>query len=301
MKAIMSKIFISLALVASATHATAGTLTIGRVSNEPERIYRQLKPVLDYMVRNLGDVGITEGAVVVAKDHNEMVKNLKQGKVDWVQKGVFEALIYSREAGVDIALRSWREGVPSYHSVMIARKDGPVGSMKDLVGRKIAFQDKGSTSAFFVPSALMKKAGFELVELASPRDKVPTGKIGYVFAGKELTITTWVHRELADAGAYHNQNWSNPTDNPEAMKQDLKMIYQGKPMPRMIEMLRKDLDPRIKAKIITILLHAHEDPTAAAALKAYGPETAKFDELKGKAREELLEAMSLVKYMGPIE
>ena len=147
----------------------------------------------------------------------------------------------------------------------------------------------------------MKKAGFELVELASPRDKVPTGKIGYVFAGKELTITTWVHRELADAGAYHNQNWSNPTDNPEAMKQDLKMIYQGKPMPRMIEMLRKDLDPRIKAKIITILLHAHEDPTAAAALKAYGPETAKFDELKGKAREELLEAMSLVKYMGPIE
>jgi phosphonate transport system substrate-binding protein len=301
MKAIMSKIFISLALVASATHATAGTLTIGRVSNEPEKSYRQLKPVLDYMVRNLGDVGITEGAVVVAKDHNEMVKNLKQGKVDWVQKGVFEALIYSREAGVDIALRSWREGVPSYHSVMIARKDGPVGSMKDLVGRKIAFQDKGSTSAFFVPSALMKKAGFELVELASPRDKVPTGKIGYVFAGKELTITTWVHRELADAGAYHNQNWSNPTDNPEAMKQDLKMIYQGKSMPRMIEMLRKDLDPRIKAKIITILLHAHEDPTAAAALKAYGPETAKFDELKGKAREELLEAMSLVKYMRPIE
>lgn len=297
----MSKIFFSLALVGSATHATGGTLTIGRVSNEPEKSYKQLKPMLDYMVRNLGDVGITDGAVVIAKDHNEMVRHLKQGKVDWVQKGVFEALIYSKEAGVDIALRSWREGVPSYYSVIIARKDGPVGSLKDLVGRKIAFQDRGSTSAFFVPSALLRKAGFELVELSSPREKVPAGKIGYVFAGKELTITTWVHRELADAGAYHNQNWSKPTDNPEAMKKDLKIIYQGKPMPRMIEMLRKDLDPQVKAKIITILLRAHEDPAAAAALKAYGPETVKFDELKGKAREELLEAMSLVKYMGPME
>jgi len=297
----MSNIFFSLALVGSAAHATAGTLTIGRVSNEPEKIYRQLKPMLDYMVHNLGDVGITDGAVVIAKDHNEMVRHLKQGKIDWVQKGVFEALIYSKEAGAEIALRSWREGVPNYYSVMIVRKDGPVGSLKDLVGRKIAFQDRGSTSAFFVPSAQLRKAGFELVELASPREKVPTGKIGYVFAGKELTITTWVHRQLADAGAYHNQNWSNPTDNPEAMKQDLKIIYQGKPMPRMIEMLRKDLDPQVKAKVINVLLHAHEDPAAVAALKAYGPETAKFDELKGKAREELLEAMSLVKYMGPID
>ena len=301
MKAIMSKICFSLALVGSVTYATAGTLTIGRVSNEPEKIYQQLKPMLDYMVRNLSDVGITEGAVVIAKDHNEMVRHLKQGKIDWVQKGVFEALIYTKEAGAEIALRSWREGVPNYYSVMIARKDGPVGSLKDLVGRKIAFQDRGSTSAFFVPSAILKKAGYELVELASPRDKVPTGKIGYVFAGKELTITTWVHRQLADAGAYHNQNWSKPTDNPEAMKQDLKIIYQGKPMPRMIEMLRKDLDPQVKAKIINVLLHAHEDPAAAAALKGYGPETVKFDELKGKAREELLEAMSLVKYMGPID
>jgi phosphonate transport system substrate-binding protein len=293
--------FIALVLVVGAAPATGGTLTIGRVSNEPEKSYRQLKPMVDYMVHNLADVGISDGTVVVAKDQDDMVRLLKQGKVDWVQKGVFEALIYTREAGADIVLRSWREGVPSYYSVMIARKDGPVGSLKDLVGKKLAFQDRGSTSAFFVPSALLRKAGFALVELASPRDNVPAGKIVYVFAGKELTITTWVHRQLTDAGAYHNQNWGSPADNPEGMKRDLKIINQGKPMPRMIEMLRKDLDPRVKAKIIAILLRAHEDPNAAAALKAYGPETAKFDEFKGKVRDELLEAMSLVKYMGPME
>lgn len=282
-------------------HAIAATLTIGRVSNEPEKTHRQLKPILDYVVGKLQDVGITDGSILIAKDQNEMVKYLKEGKVDWVQKGVFDSLIYSREAGTEIALRSWREGVPNYYTVIFARKDSAIGSLKDLVGKKIAFQDRDSTSAFFIPAAILRKSGYELVELESPREKSPAGKIGYVFAGKELTITTWVHRELADAGAYHNQNWSKPSDNPEVMKKDLKIIYQGKPMPRMIEMLRKDLDPRIKAKIKTVLLHAHEDPAAADALKAYGPETVKFDEFKGKAKDELLEAMSLEKYMKPME
>jgi len=300
-KALASRIVFILALLGIAATTNAATLTIGRVSNEPEKIHRQLKPMLDYMVNKLQDVGITDGAIRIAKDHEEMVTYLKQGKVDWVQKGVFEALIYSRDAGAEIALRSWREGVPNYYSVIFARKDGSVRSLADLVGRKIAFQDKGSTSAFFVPSAVLRKAGFELTELVTPREKPPVGKIGYVFAGKELTITTWVHRELADAGAYHNQNWSKPTDNPEKMKKDLTIIYQGKPMPRMIELLRKDLDPQIKARIKSILLRAHEDPAAVEALKAYGPETAKFDEFKGKIKEELTEAMSLAKYMSHIE
>jgi len=72
-------------------------------------------------------------------------------------------------------------------------------------------------------------------------------------------------------------------------------------MPRMIEMLRVSLDPKIKAKIKEVLLHAHEDPAAQEALRAYGPETAKFDEFKGKTKEELEEAMSLEKYMNRVE
>ena len=72
-------------------------------------------------------------------------------------------------------------------------------------------------------------------------------------------------------------------------------------MPRMIEMLRGNLDPKIKAKIKEVLLHAHEDPAAQEALRAYGPETAKFDEFRGSTKEELVEAMSLAKYMGKLE
>ncbi len=277
-------------------NADARTLVLGRVSSDPLKVYKQLKPMVDYVAGRMGDLGITGGNVLVAKDHKEMLQHLKENKIDWAQKGVFEAVSYSRDAGAELALRSWREGVPNYYTVIFSRKDGPVDSLADLVGRKLAFEDPGSTSAYFVPSAILKRSGYRLLELASPREKTPAGTIGYAFAGDELSITAWVHRGLADAGAYHNQNWDKPSDNPEAMKKDLKIIYRGKPMPRMIEVLRGNLDANIKLRIKEILLRAHDDPAAKEALQSYGPRTAKFDEFLGEAKKELDEAIELERY-----
>ncbi|MDH3444264.1 MAG: phosphate/phosphite/phosphonate ABC transporter substrate-binding protein [Deltaproteobacteria bacterium] len=273
--------------------ADAKSLVLGRVSSDPLKVYKQLTPMVDYVASRMTDLGITDGTVLVAKDHRSMLDLLREKKVDWVQKGVFEAVSYKREAGAELALRSWRQGVPSYTAVIFSRKDGPVNSIADLVGKKLAFEDPGSTSAFFVPSAILMRAGYQLRELGSPRDKTPMGVIGYAFAGDELSISTWVHRGLADAGAYHNQNWDNPGDNPESMKKDFRIIYQGKPMPRMIESFRGDLDPKLKHRIKEILLRAHEDPAAKQALQSYGPDTKRFDEFVGEAKKELDEAIEL--------
>ena len=280
-------------------NADAKSLVLGRVSSDPLKVYKQLKPMVDYVAGHMADLGITGGSVLVAKDHKEMLQYLRENKVDWVQKGVFEAVSYHREVGAELTLRSWREGVPNYYTVIFTRKDAPINTLADLVGRKLAFEDPGSTSAFFVPSAILKRAGYQLRELATPREKPPANTIGYAFAGDELSITTWVHRGLADAGAYHNQNWDKPADNPDAMKKDLKVIYKGKPMPRMIEVLRGNLDAKIKLRLKEILLRAHDDPGAKDALQSYGPHTAKFDEFLGEAKRELDEALELERYFNP--
>jgi hypothetical protein len=54
----------------------------------------------------------------------------------------------------------------------------------------------------------------------------------------------------------------------------------------------------VKARMKEILLRAHEDSAAIDALQAYGPSTAKFDELVGQAKKELDEAMDLNRYFG---
>jgi phosphonate transport system substrate-binding protein len=285
-----------LAWLALMGSARAKSLVIGRVASDSKQTHRHLKPIVDYVAGHLKELGITEGSVLMAKNHEEMFRYLKEGKVDWVQKSVFEALMYLRGAGAEIALRSWRQGAPSYHTIIFARNDGAVSSLKDLVGKRIAFEDPGSTSAYFVPVAILRRAKFKLVELSSPKEKTPEGSIGYIFAGDELSITAWVHRGLTDAGAYHDQNWSSSKDNPDSMRKDLKALYIGKPMPRMIELLRGTLEPRMKTRIKNVLLRAHEDPAAAKALLAYGPATKKFDEFIGQAKRELEEATELNRF-----
>jgi len=287
-----------IALWSSLARADEKTLVIGRVSDDPNKTYRQLKPMVDYVVSHLHDLGFTNSSVIIAKNPAEMISLLKQGKIDWVQKGVFQALMYEQQAGMQIMLRSWREGVPDYYSLIFTRTDSGINSIMNLKGKKIAFQDAGSTSSFFTPAAMLMKAGLDLVELESPRQKVPPDKLGYAFAGDEISITTWVHRGMTDSGAYHNQDWDNPTHNPESMKKDLKIIYQSEKLPRMLELIRKDLDPAVKQRIKDILLKANEDPAAKDALFHYGPQTAKFDELTGSAKAELEEGTRLFKYIG---
>ena len=304
-RSFMKKFYIGLILVLGTTllgssiaGALEDTLVIGRVSDNPEKTYKELKPIADYMVSHLHDLGITKSSVIIAKNAKEMIKLLKEGKIDWVQKGVFQAILYEQQAGMEITLRSWREGVPDYYTVIFTRNDSGINSLSNLKGKKIAFQDSGSTSSFFTPAAALRKAGLDLVELSSPKEKIPADKVGYAFAGDEISISTWVHRGLTDAGAYHNQDWDNPTHNPAPMKKDLKIIYRSEKLPRMIELVRKDLDPAVKERIKETLLKAHEDPAAKDALLHYGPRTAKFDEFKGSAQAELETGMQFFKYIG---
>ena len=278
--------------------AESRTLVIGRVSNNPAKNYAELKPLVDYVAAHMKDLGVTEGAVLLAKNKEEMTKLFLEGKVDWATKGIFQALYYVQASNAEMLLRSWREGVPSYYTVIFARKDHGIRSLNDLKGKKIAFQDRGSTSAYFVPLAMFKQAGFELTELDSPRSKVPPGQVGFAFAREELNIATWVHQRIADAGAFHNQDWDNPEHNPEAMKQDMTIIQKSKPLPRMIEVVRKDLEPNIKMRLKEILLKVHEDPKAKQALKSYSS-TTKFDDIEGEANAGVEEARRMMKFIGP--
>ena len=278
--------------------AEGRTLVIGRVSNNPAKNYAELKPLVEYVAAQMKDLGVTDGAVLLAKNKEEMTKLFSEGKVDWATKGIFQALYYVQASHAEILLRSWREGVPSYYTVIFARKDNGIRSLNDLKGKKIAFQDRGSTSAYFVPLAMLKRAGFELAELNSPKNKVPPGHIGFAFAREELNIATWVHQKITDAGAFHNQDWENSEHNPEGMRQDMTIIQKSKPLPRMIEVVRKDLEPDIRKRLKEILLKVHEDPKAKEALKSYSA-TTKFDEIEGEAKAGVEEARGMMKYIGP--
>ena len=260
------------------------TIVVARVSNNPKKHFKHLKSIADYLAANLTEFGVKKGKVVFAKDNVQMIRYIKQGKVDVITETAFSATVFNEQAGAEILLRRWKKGVAEYSSLIFSRKDGGIDSFEDLHGKVIAFQDRGSTSSFFIPASILIRDGHKLYELDSPREQPPQDKVGFVFADKEINISAWVHKGIVAAGAFSNIDWNNEKDMPAEFRDDLVITYESVPFPRGIELVRPDLHPIIKSRIKEILMTAHESEAGKQALAAY-QKTKKYDELDEKAVE----------------
>ena len=284
----------SLVAADDAADIEARTLVIGKVSANPKKHYHYLRPMADYMVSKMTDLGYTQSKVLMAKDNRQMVRYLRRGKVDWVTETPFSAMILKEKAGAELLLRKWKKGVAEYHSLFFTRRDSGIRTLADLKGKTIAFEDPGSTTAFYIPANILIKQGLKLVELESPRETPPKDAVGYVFARAEINIATWVHKGIVDVGAYSNLDWHKEDHTPTVFRDDFTIIQRSKNFPRAIELVRKDLPQVVKQRLKKILLHVHEDPAAASVLRAY-QKTKKFDELNADSLAALQETRSIMK------
>ena len=261
------------ALAAMAPPAAAAddphVLVLGRISDDPKAHYRQLKPLLDYLVPRMADVGIREGRILMARDEQQMASYLRRGRVDWVTETAAAGVLLHDRAGAEPLVLTERDGVREYHTVFFARDDSGLETLDDLAGRSIAFQRRNSTSAYFAPAAALLDAGHVLEILLSPTDHPQPPAVGYLFARSELNIATWVHKRLVDAGAMSNLDWDNPLRTPPTFRADLRVLGRTESFPRALELVRADLDPAVKARLRELLLQAPSDPDAREAMLGF--------------------------------
>ena len=254
---------------AQARDERSHVLVIGRISDDPAAHYAQLKALLDYVVPRMGDVGIREGRILMARDAQQMASYLRRGRVDWVTETPGTALQLQDRAGATCMLLAERNGVQAYRSVFFVRKDSPVRSLGDLRGRTLALQRIASTSAYLVPAAELLGNGMRLEVLASHDDVPSPDTVGYLLARSELNIASWVHKGLADAGALSDLDWNNPNRVPAAFRRDFRIIHETAPYPRALELARGTLDPKVEARLREVLLQASDDPQARPALREF--------------------------------
>lgn len=259
----------SLLLCGPVAAAEPGVLVLGRISDDPAAHYDQLKPLLDYVVPRMHDVGIREGRVLMARDTRQMESYMRRGRVDWVTETSASAMLLETRAGARSLLLTERGGVGAYHTVFIARRDSGISSLADLRGRSVAFQNANSASAYFVPAMTLMEQGLPMEILLSPFDRPAEGSVGYLFARSEFNISTWVHKGLVDAGAFSNLDWESMQRMPDSYRQDVVAFHVTDDYPRALEMVRGDLSPEVAERLREVLADAANDPAASEALQRF--------------------------------
>lgn len=258
--------------------ASAKTLYIGKISDEPGKDTRALKPMVEHVAAQMADLGITGSEVVLAKSEQELVTLMLAGKVDWVTETAFSAIALEKQAGAKILLRKWKKGVAEYHSVIFTRKRSGVDSIEDLAGKKIAFEHPSSTSGFHVPYRTLASLGLKL-ELLSSEDAKPTADtVGYLFSGDEIKSTLWVRKKVVSAAAINNTDWYDSSKMPPVMRNRMKILHRSASIPRALEVVRGDMDPAISRRLANVLMSLADDPSAADLLKSY-ERTTRFDRI----------------------
>ena len=245
------------------------TLILGRISATPDKQYPKLEALNAYVVRQLAaDTPIRASAVVVAEDIDHMARLLRDGEVDYLSETAFTALQLEGMRLADIFLHEWKNGVASYASLILARKDG-IGSLEELRGRRLAFEDPDSMSGFFLAYAYLTNYGLSLRAADDPKLKLDRQAVSYSFAGDETSILAQIIRRHADAGVISNTRWNNKAKIPPAFRRDLKVIGQTRPAVRSLMLTRRGLDGALKGQLAAILLAMPHHPEGKEALRTY--------------------------------
>jgi phosphonate transport system substrate-binding protein len=262
-------LLLTLAAVAGPVMAASDVLTLGRISDDPRNHYGQLKPLLDYIVPRMQDLGIRQGRVLMARDVRQMANYLRRGSVDWVTETPGMAMELRNLAGAQPLLLTERNGSASYRSYIIVRRDSGIRDLAGLTGRSIAFEYVASTSAYLVPVSELLQAGLPLDPLTAIGDTPRNGAVGYLFSRSETNTAMWVAKGLVSAGAISSLGWENPRILPPSVRGELVVIHESGPMPRGLELVRPDLDARVRERLRELLQAAADDPQAAEAMQQF--------------------------------
>ncbi len=269
--------------------AEGASLVIGRITDDPEKHEKRLRSMADYLAKQLAEYGVSSVGTVMVETEDEMAELMRAGRVDILSETPFMAIQLESEGVVDILMREWKKGVPEYHSVVIARKDSAVQSLADLAGRRVAFEDAGSTSGYLLPRNAIENAGLAMAELASPTAPVADGAAGYTFTGSETGVIAAIYRGTADAGAVSNLDWAEEDTVPEAMRAKLRVIYETKPVIRSVLMVNASIPAEVQEQIAVILEQMETTPEGREAMKKYS-KVARYDRIEGDALKGLEEA-----------
>jgi phosphonate transport system substrate-binding protein len=212
-------------------------LNVGLVPGEDPRVMvNDNQALLDHLQATLG----VQAKPFVATDYNGVIEALRAKKLDIALLGPFSYVLATTVADVEAfaMLETDRQGA-TYRSVIIARKDHGIASLKDLNGKTFAFVDPSSTSGHLFPKAGMIKAGYNPDTYFSRA----------IFSGGHDASALAVQNGKVDAAAIADAMLEIAYSRGMLKQDEVAVVWTSDPIPGVPVVYRRDLPADMKAKI----------------------------------------------------
>jgi len=261
-------------------------LGVGRIARDVREHLGPLEEMAEYLTGKITGLGFKSARPVLARNNSEMVDFLRRGIVDVLSETPLSAVHMVKSAGATILLHERRKGRTAYSSVMFVRDDSSIRTLADLRGRRIAFEDPGSTTACLLPLAAIKQAGLATVPLDDAMSPPVPDAVGYFFTLSESSIATAVVRRVADAGALSDEEWRTLQRKQPDAASALRLIHTSDPVPRAFVLAGPALSAEQRDGLRTILLAMQDDHVGRATLHHYGKVDG-FDAIDGELEKRI--------------
>ncbi|UVJ40552.1 phosphate/phosphite/phosphonate ABC transporter substrate-binding protein [Arthrobacter sp. CJ23] len=178
-------------------------------------------------------------------DYLGVVEAVRNGSVDVAVLSQFSAALAYKTDSVDPLLVWGASSEPA--SFCLAKKDSGIKTAADLKGHQIAFVDPGSTTGYFMPKSLFKKAG-----LTDGTDYKST------FAGSHDSAVLAMANGSVDVACTARQLYPTFVQKGVIKEDDVTIIAKSDPIPVGISIVvRKGLDEQareaLKAKLPALM------------------------------------------------
>ena len=250
-------LYVTAALIALSAQAQAASLaddrplTLGFMPYlNAELLIEKYTPLANYLAEKLD----RKVQVTVAKNYTDHIRLAGQDQIDISFLGGSTYVTIGNEYGLKPLLARYEfEGSPTFRSVIFVAKDSPYKSLRDLVGKSIAFGNANSTLSTQVPLYMLMQAGVSLEKLGA-----------FKHLRNHSNVVLGVQFGDFDAGAVAEEVFRENTDK------NIRPLAYSPNLSTHVFATRATMDPGLQQKIASVFIGLKHDPQGLAVLKNIG-------------------------------
>jgi phosphonate transport system substrate-binding protein len=232
----------------------AESLVFGAITTvKPEIVRQHFTPLLKHLERKLG----IEIRFDTGRDYDDTIQKFIDGTFDLGYIGPSPYVLATRRAPDSLRVIAGIENrhKPTFRAAIVTRKESPISSLKDLVGKRFAFGSRRSTLSYYLPYYMLMQSGVI--------DKLQH----YDILGRHDIVAKNVIMGNYDAGGIK-------MSVADTYSRYLKKIALSEPVTDFAIVVHKSMDPQLARKIQRVLFSI-DDPKILHSIKkqmtGFGP------------------------------